>query len=320
MTNIAKRILSIEEENLIKMIHSIRLNYFQNRFIFIEGDKMEEILQFLGATSQDLQKLKSSGNSLPQDPTLLFRKSRNGRFLINLKKQTISRLAFQPFVLSEEEDFCRSDSGMLRYFRGIEDNTQNNSAFQALIKFKSFMISDFPIENRLNLHDSFDKWVSTIFQLRTITSTELIGEPAQEGVHSDGVEHTMTTFINSTNMSKDSAISKIHTNEQKTGVHWADVDNKFVLGKVRHQHFLDTLFIVDSELKHSVSHLKCVDKSQAAIRDMIILFTRRPKNEYHSTFKYDSLNLHLEIPLEFPMITNNFQSQAFNIKNNLWKT
>ncbi|OLL27553.1 hypothetical protein BTH42_32515 [Burkholderia sp. SRS-W-2-2016] len=48
-------------------------------------------------------------------------------------------------------------------------------------------------------------WVSAVFNLRTVTTPDLLGEPALEGVHSDGVEHTMTTLLGHANMSPDSA-------------------------------------------------------------------------------------------------------------------
>lgn len=39
---------------------------------------------------------------------------------------------------------------------------------------------------------------------------KIIGEPAKEGVHSDGVEHTMTSLLYTQNMIENSAISEMH--------------------------------------------------------------------------------------------------------------
>ena len=47
-------------------------------------------------------------------------------------------------------------------------------------------------------------WISTLFSIRTTTTPGLLGEPALEGVHSDGVDHTMTTFLGSANMNSPS--------------------------------------------------------------------------------------------------------------------
>lgn len=285
-------------------IAAIRQEYIKNRYAFIPGRIMQKLLQFLGASSDDLKRLEYSGNGLREDPTLAFRKSRNGRFLIDFKETKIKRLEFQPFVLSAEEDFIRDDSGLLRHFRGIQDELQLNTAFQALLSFKSLIIDDLEIAPRKNLKLDFDKWVTTVFQLRTITTPSLVGEPAKEGVHSDGVEHTMTTFLLGENMTLDSAISQIHTADQKNGIPWNATNKNYVVGQVQHQHFLDTLLIVDSELKHSVSPVEAFDKNSNALRDMLIFFTRRPKSDLHTTFKYDSLNLHPEIPFEFKISKN----------------
>lgn len=287
--------------NIIPILEEIRSEYVQNRFVFIEGKKMKEIVRFLGATNTDLLRLQESGNDLGQDPSLPFRRSRNGRFLIDFKNNLIKRLEFQPFILSRKEDFIRDDSETLRNFRGIQDNIQFNTVFQALIRFQAYLLEGMNIQKRQNLKRGTSTWVSTIFQLRTITTPTLIGEPAKEGVHSDGVEHTMTTLIHSENTSHDSAISRIHQQSQQTGTPWDAIDRKLVLGEFQHQYFLDTLLIVDSELKHSVSSVNTLEKDTNATRDMIILFTRRPKQKTHDTFIYDSLVAHREIPFSIPI-------------------
>lgn len=281
-----------------KQLEKIREDYTNNRFTFVPGEMMKEIIRYFGATEKDIRSLQYSGDRLGNDPTLPFRKSRNGRFLIDFEKRSLSRLNFQPFVLSKEEDFVRDDSGKNRSFRGIQDEVQANTAFQGLLKFKASIIEEMDILPRPDLQNMMDKWVSTVFQLRTITNPKLIGAPAKEGVHSDGVEHTMTTFLYSRNMSNESAISKVHINSEVTGTHWADVDEKLVVGKHQHRHYLDTLLIVDTELKHSVSDVYAVDNGHDAIRDMVIFFTRRPKANTHSTYSNDPLHPHLEIPME----------------------
>lgn len=294
---ILKRLAQVRKNTIVEFIEDIHSDYVKNRFTYVEGKMMEEILRFLGATDADLVNLQQSGDDLGEDPTLPFRKSRNGRFLIDFDKKVVSRLSFQSFILSKGEEFIRYDSDILRNFRGIQDNVQTNSAFQALIKFQSIILQNVNIKGRPNLENNKNKWVSTIFQLRTITTPKLIGEPAKEGVHSDGVEHTMTTLIQSKNMTKTSAITQIHTVNQKTGIPWNDVNKEFVVSELQHRHFLDTVLIVDSELKHSVSEVRALNERENAIRDMIILFTRRPKAKTHSTYHFDSLDLHKEIPL-----------------------
>lgn len=287
---------------MIDIMISIKKDYENNRFTFVNGHIMKEILRYFGASDEDFIGLEYSGFHLAPDPTLPFRKSRNGRFLIDFDDNSISRLVFQPFVLSKEENFIRDDSGQLRHFRGIQDSIQQNKAFQGLLKFQSLILEGMPVFNRINLVEDFNKWVSTVFQLRTITNNSILGEPAKEGVHSDGVEHTMTTMLYSQNMTADSAISKMHNQNQKTGISWDIINEEHVVGEFQHKSFLDTLLIVDNELKHSVSPVYSINKNSDSYRDMIIFFTRRPKSELHSTYKYDSLKTHPEIPLTFSIL------------------
>lgn len=284
------------------LLRAIRKSYVERRFVFVEGNKMKTILRSLGATEDDIQKLEQSGNFLEPDPTLPFRRSKNGRFLIDFPKQTVSRLEFQPFVLSEEEGFKRTDSGKLRSFGGIQDDVQKNTAFQALLKFQSCMLEGMNVKKRKNLEDRSDRLMSTAFQLRTTTVPELLGEPAKEGVHSDGVEHAMTTLLYTKNIADDSAITQIHTKDQRIGTPWDETNPAFIVGEVQHKHFLDTLLVVDSELVHSVSPVQALLKNKEALRDIILLTTRRLKAKTHETFQFESLNPHAEIPLEFNIL------------------
>lgn len=286
-------------KEIADLLATIRSEYEKNRFVFIEGTKMKEILRFFGASEADLFLIEQSGNSLSDDPTLPFRKSSNGRFLIDLANNKASRLKFQSFILSEEEGFKREDADKYRNFRGIQDTVQNNTAFQALIKFQAYMFNGMKIKNLPNLEESNEKWVSTVFQLRTITTPEFIGEPAKEGVHHDGVEHIMTTLLYTKNISSDSAVSQVHSTNQETGARWDMVTPEFVIGRSQHKNFLDTLLIVDSELKHSVSPVNAFNPEKEAFRDIVLFCTRRPKSESHKSYGLDSLEPHDELPTTF---------------------
>jgi hypothetical protein len=213
----------------------------------------------------------------------------------------VRRLEFQPFVLSAAEGFVRHDSGQLRRFRGIQDEVQWNTAFQALIRLKAFVTSGVNVNPRPMVDVNSKKLVTTVFHLRTVTNQRDIGHPAIEGVHSDGVEHTMTTFVGSENMRQDSAVSLILNNAHPNGVSFHDVDKQLVLGAAQHREPFDTLLIADSERKHAVSEVFAKDPEQPATRDMLVVFTRHPFAEGHPTFPFDSLQGHQEIPLEFTL-------------------
>lgn len=284
-------------KNLSLELKRLREGYIRERVAFVSGHIMREILSEMGATDGDFAELQRVSESLPPDPTLPFRRSRNGRFVIDFEGRRIERAEYQPFILSKEEDFVRHDSGKVREFRAIQDDLQLNAAFQGLLRFKAYVIDGIAIQGRPRLNHSSRLWVSTVFNLRTVTTPDLLGEPALEGVHSDGVEHTMTTLLGHSNMSPDSAQTYIHDVKEVNGTPNAQASRDLILGKVQHRSFLDTLLIVDNERKHSLSPVRAVDTSRCATRDMLIFFTRRPTEPGHPTHPYDSLRPHREMPM-----------------------
>ena len=46
---------------------------------------------------------------------------------------------------------------------------------------------------------------------------------------------------------------------------------------MQRRHFLDTLMFVDHDHKHSVTPVYPLDESQWTLRDMLVIFTRKPK-------------------------------------------
>ena len=287
----------MSNENLSLELKRLRESYIEERVAFVPGHTMKEILAEMGATDGDFTELERVSGSLPPDPTLPFRRSRNGRFAIDFESRQIKRTEYQPFILSKEEDFVRHDSGKIREFRAIQDDLQLNAAFQGLLRFKAYVIDGVVIDGRPKLNHTSRVWVSTVFNLRTVTTPDLLGEPALEGVHSDGVEHTMTTLLGHANMSPDSAETYIHDVKEVNGTPNAHANRDLILGKVQHRSFLDTLLIVDNERKHSLSPVRAVDSARSATRDMLIFFTRRPTEPGHPTHPYDSLTPHREMPM-----------------------
>jgi Uncharacterized protein conserved in bacteria (DUF2257). len=135
----------------LSLLDEVKKAYQEHRSAFIPGTTMQAILLALGARPEDFAKLQQVSANLADDPTLPFRKSRNGRFCFDFDRAQIERLEFQPFVLSVEEDFIRYDSGKVRHFRGINDDLQLNTAFQALMKFKAYVIDGVNVTPRPGL-------------------------------------------------------------------------------------------------------------------------------------------------------------------------
>ncbi|HEV2639898.1 MAG TPA: 2OG-Fe dioxygenase family protein [Actinocrinis sp.] len=286
-------------ESAISDIMDVRAEYIRDRWAFLDGARMLSLLGSLGATDEDLERLKLVSDGLESDPTLPFRKTRNGRICLEPRSRRGYRLEAQPFVLSREEDFVRHDSETLRIFDEVQNDLQLNTAVQAMLAFKLLVIDGIGIARRPRLDYGRAEWICTLFSIRTLTTPGLLGEPALEGVHSDGVDHTMTTFLSCGNMSADSAETFLHGMKEVNGNRWHAADPELVRARVQHRDFLDTLLIIDHEYKHSVSPVYPVDDTQPAVRDMLIFFTRKPAQEGHVSFRYDSVVPHQTLPMSF---------------------
>lgn len=286
---------------VITEILELKKTFAEERLVFVDGKRMTSWLIGLGATAEDLKSIQTVSDGLRGDPTLPFRKSTNGRFLIDFDRNDLRRLEFQEFILSAAEDFVRHDSDQTRTFEEVANDLQGNTALQALFLFKALMIRGVETRHRPMLDYDLNVYVCTLFNLRTITTGDLVGEPALEGVHSDGVDFTMTTFLGAENMTDDSAITFVHDNAEKTGARWHETDPKLLRGQQQHRHFMDTLLFADAERKHSLTAVEQEDPSRDATRDMLIFFTRKPVVNGHVSSKYDSLVDHKTLTLRVPL-------------------
>jgi len=291
----------VKFDSAISDVMDVRSEYIRDRWTFVDGPRMVSLLSSLGATDEDFEQLKLVSDRLKSDPTLPFRKTRNGRFCLDPQARRAYRLEAQPFILSREEDFVRHDSETLRKFDEVQDDLQLNSALQAMLLFKFLVIHGVDIARRPRLDYGRAEWICTLFSIRTLTTPGMLGEPALEGVHSDGVDHTMTTFLSAQNMTTDSAETFLHDMREVNGNRWHETDPALVKGKARHGDFLDTMLIVDHEYKHSVSPVYPIDEAEPAVRDMLIFFTRKPVEEGHVSFEYDSITPHRTLPMSFGM-------------------
>jgi hypothetical protein len=277
----------------------------KKRFVFLPGKEMKTILSGLGAKTRDMDILQRAGSSLPPDPTLPFRRAQMGRWVFDQTNQppTLRRGEHQPWVLSDAEDFVRHDSGQVRNFDEVPRDLNNNTALQALLAFKLFMMQGAGenYAHRPSLDYSSPKYVCTAVPIRTTTTATLVGEPALEGVHADGVDFTMTTFLNATNVTDNNAQTLLHDNRQKNALAHCDTDPKYRVAEYQHRNYLDTLLFFDHELKHSLSSVVPADKSKDAHRDMIVFVTRKPTLEGDIRFERDSLKDHKEQPLSITL-------------------
>ncbi|WP_260797730.1 2OG-Fe dioxygenase family protein [Proteus terrae] len=161
---------------LINKISEIRKEYKNNKYVFIPQNIVIDLIKQLGAEEKDINTLMEYGDYLAQDPTLSFRHSRTGRYLFDNDIETISRLEYQPFVLTEEDGFIREDSGAQRHFRALDDRWQSNTAYQALLKLKMLLIQGNTFTPRHLTDQNSPKSISTVFHLRLIAQPDSLSE------------------------------------------------------------------------------------------------------------------------------------------------
>ncbi|KAL6704175.1 hypothetical protein ACN47E_008735 [Coniothyrium glycines] len=281
----------------------LRESYIQQRYIFVRGKEMVPILKGLGARGEDFEYVKDISDLTGPDPTLDYRSVTYGRYSIDAETRNIQRLESQPYTLTVQEDYKRHDSGVPRMFDEAPIEMQGNTVVQALMVFKTLVFQGIKVAPRDGLDYSSPTWICTMFNARTHTfkNEGIHGEPALEGVHSDGSDHTMTVLLGSRNMRPDSAVTFMHDNEEVTGIQTWETNPTLIRGRVHHQHFLDTLVFVDHEFKHSVTSVYQQDTAQPTSRDMLVIFTRRPKLEGHVSGYADTRELHAAEPLHLPL-------------------
>lgn len=282
---------------LINKINEIKKEYKNNKYVFIPQNVVINLIKQLGAEEKDINTLIEYGDYLAQDPTLSFRHSRTGRYLFDNDIETISRLEYQPFVLSEEDGFIREDSGAQRHFRALDDRWQSNTAYQALLKLKMLLIQGNTFTPRHLTDQQSPKSISTVFHLRLIAQPDSLSELSIEGVHKDGVDHTMIVMMNKHNVKDNTGALRVHSPQEAIGTPWQEINPENVLYEHNNAQYLDVLLIADNELNHSGTPIFTHDNKNQAYQDFMVLLSRYPTVDTHPSHKFDSMNAHPDLPL-----------------------
>ncbi|QIF92767.1 2OG-Fe dioxygenase family protein [Proteus vulgaris] len=282
---------------LTNKINEIKKEYKNNKYVFIPQNVVIDLIKQLGAEEKDINTLIEYGDYLAQDPTLSFRHSRTGRYLFDNDIETISRLEYQPFVLTEEDGFIREDSGAQRHFRALDDRWQSNTAYQALLKLKMLLIQGNTFTPRHLTDQQSPKSISTVFHLRLIAQPDSLSELSIEGVHKDGVDHTMIVTMNKHNVKDNTGALRVHSPQEAIGTPWQEINPENVLYEHNNAQYLDVLLIADNELNHSGTPIFTHDNKNQAYQDFMVLLSRYPTVDAHPSHKFDSINAHPDLPL-----------------------
>lgn len=299
--DVGQQLYNVGFYNAVAKMLDMRARYIKERVVFMEGKWLVPILQALGAQEEDFDALRQVSCHLGADPTVDYRTIRNGLFCFDFEKKKIRRLRKQRFTLTLQDDYKRHDSGLPRNFPEVRGDLQYNTVVQALMVVKAFIINKLDITHRDHLDYTSPVSLCNVFNIRTFTEKDIIGEPALEGVHADGADHTMTTFLGSTNMTAKSGITFIHDNKEITGIPTTEAHPGLILHEFQHRNFLDCLLVADNDFKHSLTSVSQEDSSQRATRDMLLFLTRKPKLEGHPSGSVDVMEPHSTLGMDTPL-------------------
>ena len=176
------------------------------------------------------------------------RKRRYGSFTFDIKKNILSSNEHKTFFQSKKVN--KAYGGIERDFAPIENDTLNNQFLQELIK------ADFTKFPKLDKNLS-QKWFVGVQMFRIEATKDFKGEATPEGIHQDEHHFVVQHMINKKNVK--GGVSSIYNLDQEKIV------------SLTLNNFLDTCYVKDEKVMHSVSSIECETDNEIAIRDMLIL-------------------------------------------------
>ena len=106
------------------------------------------------------------------------------------------------------------------------------------------------------------RWLVQTFQNRIHARPQVMGHPAPEGIHRDGVDYVLTLLVNRSNV--DGGESGIYPNT-----------NDLALATVTLKEPGDFLFLDNNAVRHGVTGLHNISPNLPGYRDtLIVMFTR----------------------------------------------
>jgi len=224
---------------------------------------------------------------------------------MDLKNGVGRRLTREPYILSAAEGLVGKNTGKHRFFGEVQDWVIKNSAFQGLIRLKAFMMKgNLDISQPRQGCDSERNFSNTGNFHRVFSLPNMTGNPTLEGVHQDGTEFIMTTFIKSQNIDFDSGAAStfLVTNDQPLGTQYYELDQKNLIQTIQMRNYLDSIFFDDQAMSHVLSPIYVKDKEAFGFRDVFVSKSRHlAKKEGHSSSMYDNENSHLLLPQVFSL-------------------
>lgn len=233
---------------------SVQINGNIKKNLFDQGYSLvpSKDISFSDDLRGPLEELVASWDNLELDAYLAdggkYRERRYGRFLFSPETKEL-RLQ-EGATYYQSRDYNSLNGGWPRNFAPLKTDIVHNRFLIGLIyaNFEQLPLSD-------DLRDR-EFWVG-VHQIRTIATPTEVGRPTPEGVHKDGEMYTVQHFIKIENA--DGGTFNIFDNTKKKLIDWAQRDT------------LDTVFLGDEAVYHSVSPIVSRDSLSPGIRDILLI-------------------------------------------------
>lgn len=211
--------------------------------------------------NNDYIELAKTWDNLPDDKYLkhnyIFRKRRYSQLKFLSKNKVITKLDTTDYFQSESIN--KYAGGKTRKLDPISHELFNNTLFRELMLF-SFSAFDLA-EKYIS-----QNWIVDVHQFRILALPNMEGYPTPEGIHRDGFPFGSIHLITRKNISGGKSI--IHSLDGNY------IDSVYLKDK------LDSLFVVDTRVKHSTSPIEIIHHNEDAYRDVLIFGFHLPNSIY----------------------------------------
>jgi len=271
-------------------------------FFAFDGPAFQELLKGYGATEEDLRDYPNFWDHLGDDEVYVFRKTTQTRVLYDNEKGVL-RLQRAPFKVPYGENEVLKDQE--RNFPEAGPEFVNSTVTHAIWRLMR------QIAKAKGQKDA--QYICGFHQFRIIKKAQaavnarpdgaLEDCPTPEGVHQDGAEIVLITFIGSKNMAPRSGESRIYDLKQPSGVLLTRSNSIEAQKKHRLQeHCMTTPFeaiiLDDRNVKHDNKPILPRVDSQDCYRDVLVMWVRQPNEE--DTKYFDAHPEHKVELTEFP--------------------
>jgi len=277
-----------------EQVHALRKNLRLDGWLHISSTQMVALLKHFGALVPDVRRVadpKTSPHSELwfNEPQLPWKKTQASRYILRKPYETSNfegcdAKSTVVYEVSKEQvdfaDYWEDSASSVRSWHTLPEwyGTETNSVYMAYQRLAHCLI-DPAMPASPGCVDTSDLYMSDHFCIRINKKPEdsSMAQPSPEGVHQDGSDIIMISFMNRENVDPSTGQSRIWTMDQPSGPYpeeeFASIRHKCLTDMVMSEPF-ETLLAIDSLVKHEARSIKPVIKDLPCSRDVIVQWTR----------------------------------------------